>query len=602
MSIKQRLTTINYKKILKSCLFIILSSQLLYLVIHLQFLLGMPQAGLSVDDSLYFLALGLGLYILSKGNKIQYWIGYAVILWPTVILQYFYIKIFNKPFLLPELYNFGTLLTVSILPVKIMYISLLILWISGLCYLIFYSVKNWFKINFILKIIPILIILFYTQLFSSPIAISLWNGRATQVFFFGGIIKTVRSRIENHNINISPEVVNNSFNLLKQYEKNRAVYPIKNSPNTILQKKRPIFMIVFESFYDYKHFLPLFEEDPFPQEYRELMNNNTYTGPNQTYGSFTARFLSLTGATPISIPSSHVNVSYPTLPQILSQYGYTSIALESVTPTYGLQDYYKVWGFNNIKFHMYGNDWSGKRLAADAFEKNITKIIQNTPDNITPFYFGFTYLGHGNTCSFTEKIKDPKVDISGFLTLAKNQSNAKQLLKANIFNAERLLSIKKMILQKYPDALIVLKSDHYSVEFSQFLNESDNIPQEYKDAFYNDPTPLPFVVIDGTNGVLPLEKGFSPANIPLMILAESKLPYKNTMISLLYRNIPKDMISVYNKWYQKVDGKYTPIDLANPNNQQFLEYNKAIETISFDLYKNNSPSISLELNKSNIIN
>ena len=602
MSIKQSLTTINYKKLLKSCLFIILSSQLLYLTIHLQFLLGMPQAGLSFDDSLFFLALGLGLYILSKGNKIQYWIGYAVILWPTVILQYFYIKIFNKPFLLSELYNFGTLLTVSILPVKIMYVSLLIIWISGLCYLVFNSVKNWLKINLILKIIPLLIILFYTQLFSSSVSTPFWNRTPAQVFFFSGIIKTIRSRIENTNINISPEVVNSSFNLLKQYEEKRTIYPIQNSPNTIPKNKRPIFILVFESFYDYRHFLPLFEEDPFPQEYRELMNNNTYTGPNQTHGSFHARFVSLTGSIPIEPPSSHTNIIYPVLPKVLSQYGYTPIALESVTPTYGLQDYYKVWGFDTIKFHMYGNDWSGKRLDPYTFEKNITTIIQNTPDDITPFYFGFTFIGHGGTIGFTDKIDDPQTDITSFLALAKNKNTANQLLKAGIFNAERLLSIKKMILQKYPDALIILKSDHYSTDFSQFLNESDNIPQEYKDAFYNDPTPLPFVVIDGTNGVLPLEKGFSPANIPLMILAESKLPYRNTMISLLYRNVPKDMINIYNKWYQKIDGKYTPIDLANLNNQQFLEYNKAIETISFDLYKNNAPSISLELNKSNIIN
>lgn len=603
MSIKQIVTAINYKKLFKSCLFIILSSQLLYLAIHLQFLLGMPQAGLSLDDSQYFLALGTGLYILSRGNKIQYWIGYAVILWPTVILQYFFIKIFNKAFLLSELYNFGTLLTISILPVKIMYGSLLILWISGLCYLIFYSIRNWLKVNLILKIIPILIILFYTQLFSNTMAIPFWNRNPAQVFFFGGIIKTIRSRVENHNVNISPKVVNSSFNLLKQYEEKRTKYPIKNSPNTIPKKKRPIFMIVFESFYDYKHFLPLFEEDPFSQEYRDLMNNNTYTGPNQSYGSFPARFVSLTGSIPIEPPSSHTNIIYPAaLPQILSKYGYTSITLESVTPTYGLLEYYKIWGMDTIEFCMYGNDWSGKRLDIDFFEKNIAQIIKNTPDNITPFYFGFTFLGHSGTIGFTDKIDDPKVNITRFLALVKDQNTAKQLLKASIFNAERLLSIKKMILQKYPDALIVLKSDHYNSEFSQFLNESDNIPQEYKNAFYSDPTPLPFLVIDGTNGVLPLERGFSPANIPLMILAESGLPYKNTILSLLYRSVPKDMINVYNKWHQNINGEYIPIDLANPNNQQFMEYNKAIETVSFDLYKNNSPSITSELNKNTVIN
>ena len=597
MSIKQTLSTINYTKLFKSCLFIILSSQLLYLVIHFQFLLGMPKAALSIDDSLYFLALGIGLYVLSRGNKIQYWIGYTIILWPTVILQYFYIKIFNKPFLLPELYNFGTLLAVSTLPLKIGYSSLLILWISGFCYLIFYSVKNWLKTNLILKIIPIFILLFYIQLFSKSVKIEFWEIDTTHVFLSKGIIKTIRLNVKNSNIKITPEAVTSSFNLLKQYEKNRSIYPINNSPNTISEKKRPVFMIVFESLYDYKHFLPLFEKDPFPQEYRELMNSNTYTGPNQTYGSFDARFISLTGSIPINPPSSHFFI-YPALPQLLSEYGYTSIALEAVQPTYNLSSYYNVWGFNTIKFHQYGTGWGDPHT----FESNITQIIQNTPDDVTPFYFGFTYLGHHGPLGFTDKIEDPKADISGFLALAKDKNTVKQLLKANVFNAERLLSIKKMILQKYPDALIVLKADHYNPDFSQFLKESDSIPQEYKDAFYNDPTPLPFLVIDGTNGVLPLERGFSPANIPLMILAESELPYKNTILSLLYRDSPKDMANIYNKWYQNIFGKYMLVDLSDSNNLELKDYSKALETISLDLYKNKYSSTTLKLNKSKITN
>ena len=595
ISIKQYFSTINYKKILKTCLFVILSSQSLYLIIHLQFLLGMPQASLSINDSLYFLAIGIGLYIISKGNKIQYWTGYAIILWPTVILQYFFIKIFNKPFLLSELHNFGTLLKVSMLPVKILYISLFILWLYGLFYLIFNFIKNWFTINLISKCIPILIVLFYIKTFMSPISPSFWQRNPTQVFFFSGIIQTIRSRIEEFNITVSPEAVKSSVALLKQYEAKRKVYSIKDSPKTIPQKKRPIVIIVFESFYDYKHFIPLFDEDPFPQEYRKLMNNNTYTGPNQTYGSFSARFVSLTSTIPIEPPSSHTNINYPTLPRILSQYGYTPIALEAVTPTYGLQDYYKIWQFHTIDFHMFGNDWSGKRVPYDTFEKNITQIILNTPDNITPFYFGFSFLGHSGTLAFTDKLKDPTTDISSFLALSQDKTMAKRLLKANIFNAERLLSIKKMILQKYPDALIVLKSDHYSTDLNQFLNNNNTISQQYKDSFYNDPAPLPFVVINGTNGILSLEKGFSPANIPLMILAESKLPYKGTILSLLYRNTPKNMMNIYNKWYQKDGDEYILIDLKISNNQQYKEYSKAINTVSLDLYKNTSPPVTLDI-------
>ena len=33
--------------------------------------------------------------------------------------------------------------------------------------------------------------------------------------------------------------------------------------------KRNVFIIFMESFYDYSHFLELFDKDPFPKEYRE---------------------------------------------------------------------------------------------------------------------------------------------------------------------------------------------------------------------------------------------------------------------------------------------------------------------------------------------
>lgn len=580
-----------------STLFVILSSQLLYLILHLQFLLGMPQVRLAAADSLYFLCLGVGFYILSKGNKKLYFVAYAVILWPTVQLQYFFIKIFNKPFLFSELYKFPTLVQVSPLPHKTLYITLFILWAGGLIYLLYRFTKNWWSLTVIKKIIPLVILVYYVHIFTTTIiSIEFWNGNTTRdVFFYSGILKTVRSREKNTNIDISPELVVKNFEYLRKKEKARTIYPISDSPITTPENKRPIFMFVFESFYDYKHFLPLFPEDPFPQEYRDLINSNTYTGPNQSYGSFDARFVSLTGSTPLEPPSRNLKISYQALPAILTQFGYQTTALESVGLTYSLSSYYPLWGFDSILFNLYNGNWEGTEGDIHSYEGNIEEIIQETPDGVVPFYFGFTFLGHGNSCTFTEKIEDPKENISLWLSHFKDQKKAKQLLKASIFNAQRFFSFKDIILKKYPNALIILKADHYSTELYPSINDDSSLPKEYKDIFNSDPNILPFVVVDGTNGVIPLPRGFSPANIPLMILAEAGLPYKDTTVSLLYREIPLDKINIYNKWYEKKEDRYINIPISETTNPELWEYNKAIETISMDLYKNNKAPLTLEL-------
>ncbi|MGL4676663.1 MAG: hypothetical protein ACRCWI_03235 [Brevinema sp.] len=578
----------NYKNIL----FVIVSSQILYLGLHLQFVFGMPQAGLTIRDSLYFLFIGVGLFLLSQGDKLLYFTGYLVILWPTVILQYFYIKIFNKPFLISELLHFLTLLQISPIYLKISYTILFILWIGAIGYLGYRLIKIWYTLRIYSKIVPLIIIGYYSYFFLTPITAASWREDPTANFFFRGILETITTKTIESNIILSPDTVTESVNYLKNKEQRRQMYPISQSPQELPLQKRPIIILTFESFYDYKHFLPLFEKDPFPQEYRQLMNQNTYTGPNQSFGSFDARFVSLTGSLPFESLSRNKDIPYQTLGNILSNYGYRVYALESVNPTYSLPTYYKLWGFQIAKFELFGNDWGGKRINPDTYEKNITKIIQETPDEITPFYFGFTFLGHGNSCQFTEKLADPNVNLTPYLSLFKDQKRAKQLLKANIFNAQRLLSIKKMILKKYPDALIVFKADHYSTELYQSMNSPNNqIPNIYIEAFKNDPAPLPFLVIDGTNGILPIAKGFSPANIPLMVLAESQLPYKDTTLSLFYRDIPKNMLMIYHNWYS--NEQLFPISLET--NKEYFDYYQAIRTVSQDLYKNQSNSLTLKL-------
>lgn len=569
--------------LIEKILFVILSSQIIYLLIHLQFVFQMPQAALAIQDSIFIFISALTIFILSRGNKKIYFLGLFILLFPTFEMQYFYIKIFNKPFLISEMRNFLTLLQVSSIPKKLGYSFLFLLWFFDLCYFLVYAVKNWITIPVFQKSISIIGILICYQMLTYNKEVDIWHQDPRANFFGYGVLSAIQVEQKVTHIDIKPEEVLESLKNLKKLEKQRIQYPVSLSPDTVPKNKRPIIMIILESFYDFKHFYSLFDQNPFPKSYLDIVQPFNYTGPNQTFGSFQARFVSLTGAYH-SIHPKRSEVVYPTLPQVLSKYGYTTIALESMQNTYSLSTYYRLWGFDKQYFQLYGADWTGNRTAPDTYEKNITRILQNTPENITPFYFGFTYLGHGGSCAFTDKLPDPK-DIEHFLSYFADDKkhNAKQLLKANIFNAERLISIKNMILNQFPNALIVFKSDHYSTELSQSLRES-SLPKDMIDLFFQDPVPLPFIVFDGTNGVLELPYGFSPANIPLMILAEAGVPYKNTFISMLYRETPDHIINIYDRLFIKKGNKF---EKFTTNISSLKNY----EILSIDLYQGKSYSL-----------
>lgn len=570
-------------KLIKKILFVILSSQIIYLLIHLQFLFHMPQAALAVQDSIFILISAFTIFILSRGNKKNYFLGLFILLFPIFEMQYFYIKIFNKPFLISEMRNFLTLLQVSSIPKKLGYSFLFLLWFFNLYYFLVHVIKNWISIPTFQKSISIIGIFICCHMLTYNKEVDIWHQDPHTNFFGYGILSVIQAEQKVTHINITQEEVLESLENLKKLEEQRIQYPVSLSPKTMPTNKRPIIMIIFESFYDFKHFYSLFDQNPFPKSYLDIVQPFNYTGPNQTFGSFQARFVSLTGAYH-SIHPKRKEIVYPTLPYELSKYGYTTIALESMQNTYSLSTYYKLWGFDKQYFQLYGVDWAGRRIAPDTYEKNITRILQNTPENITPFYFGFTYLGHGSSCAFTDKLPDPE-NIEHFLSYFADDKkhNAKQLLKANIFNAGRLISIKNMILNKFPDALIVFKSDHYSTELNQSLRES-SLPKDMLDSFFQDPAPLPFIVFDGTNGILELPYGFSPANIPLMILAEAGLPYKNTFISMLYRETPGNIINIYDRLFIKKGSKFE-------NFTTNISSLKSYEILSFDLYQGKSYSL-----------
>ncbi|MGL4561453.1 MAG: hypothetical protein ACRCV0_04090, partial [Brevinema sp.] len=399
------------KKYMNSIFFIILSSQIFYIMIHLQFLLGIPQASLSVTDSLFMFLLGLLSYCLSNGSKKRYFFILWLCTFAIFEMQYFYISIFEKPFLLSEMKNYVTLIQVSSWFERILYLGSFGFWCIGVIYIIGINIKELilqkkYRISKIILISIISIIIYHTL--NKTIPMPDWLGNYTQTFFMKGIIQTIQTREINTEQIISEEEVKKSFLLLKQLELKRKEFPISNSPLTAPLIKKPIIMITFESFYDYYDFYKLFgKENPFPKEYLNLIMENTYTGPNQTHGSFLSRFIQLTGSAIITSLNENRQHSY-TLPAELKKYGYTTYALESVTPTYGLEKHYKNWGFNYDQYEIFGDDWSGKRLDPYLFEEKVSKIIQDTPSNIIPFYYGFTFLGHAGTTKFTDKLEDPE--------------------------------------------------------------------------------------------------------------------------------------------------------------------------------------------------
>lgn len=574
------------KNFFRKFLFIIISSQIIYLLIHLQFLFGIPQASLSITDSVFIFICGIISFCLANNSFKRYLISMFLILLPTIEIQYLYITFFEKIFHISELSKFTTLLIVSPWYQKVLFSVIFAGWSICSSYMIasFLLYKQKYK-TFIFKILLIFLSLLYMYItFTTTRIIAPWIGSYKQAFFMKGVIYALQSQQYNPIEIITKNTVEESVSLLKKIEKNRSQFSIQNSPEKAPVKLRPIVMIVFESFYDYKDFSPVFgTNDPFPKEYRELMNSNTYTGPNQTFGSFDARVALLTGSYPLT-PSRENQKKY-TLPYELKKYGYKTITLESITPTYHLETHYKNWFIDEQNYCVYGNRMNGKGINPNQFQNEVIKIIQNTPDDIVPFYFGFTFLGHFGSLAFTKYLSDPE-NIDQYLNYfdtRKNKKMAKELLKAAIFNAERIIFLKNKILEKYPNALIIFKSDHISSELNYNITTS-KLPIEIKDKFKTDPANIPLIMIDGTNGLVKLPRGIAPANIPLIILAKAGLPYKNTILSLLYRETTADTMNIYGQLYNTNNNRLSD---SHPMYKKLEEQNRAIQNISIDLYNGN---------------
>lgn len=119
--------------------------------------------------------------------------------------------------------------------------------------------------------------------------------------------------------------------------------------------KRDIFLIFLESFYDYSHFVELFDNDPFPKEYRKWAENSRKIIPNLGAGSSYARLSGLTGSSPL-YPKSMTQKIYYVLPDLLKKEGYYTLSLEEAGNTYNLANFLPSIGFEEVIFGLGGNN------------------------------------------------------------------------------------------------------------------------------------------------------------------------------------------------------------------------------------------------------
>ncbi|MEI0799407.1 hypothetical protein R4Q14_13940 [Brachyspira intermedia] len=353
----------------------------------------------------------------------------------------------------------------------------------------------------------------------------------------------------------------------KQDERDVEELLLSNNINT----KRDIFLIFLESFYDYSHFTNIFDKDPFPKEYRDWANNSRKISPNDGGGSFYARLSGLTGSSPLYPKSQSTKLSH-TLPYLLADNGYTIISLEEASITYNLNNFFPIIGITNMVFNI--------------GITNIDAYLYTNYNNFSRpiFVYGFTFIGHTGT--HTKNNFNIKENNKNFLTFFKNE-NIDYLMESldnSVITSIEILKIRDIILEYSPNALIIFKHDHLYPYLKNII-ENSSIDDNIKTNFLNDNIPNPILIWDGTNGAYKAPNNFVPENIPMFIALNAGVTnYKNSMISLLYKEEIDGIISTYHKFY-KVTNDTLVLENNISKDSEIFKYENAQRILSQDIFQ-----------------
>lgn len=529
---------------------------------------------ISLIDILYVYLFSLISFYLSNKKLIISYLFIIVAVFSFFAIEPLGITILTKPIFFTDMQDlYPSLIEVLPLYMQIITIAATILYFSSLFAFAIYFLYRLIKIFLIDKkkgIILFFIILITTYLsFFRQVEInSIYPNYIERVNKFG-IINSISYRIyfdrENNKIIANIDNVKNAIELLKEVQNKRDI------SNLIMPydytNKRNVFIIFMESFYDYSHFLELFDKDPFPKEYREWALQSSKVGPNDGNGSLFARLSGLIGTSPIYPKKQKSNVN-TALPFLMKNAGYKTIALEECGITFNLDKLFPNIGFEETIFNL--------------GLTNIKNYIKNNDFEKPLFISGFTFLGHAgshikndfnifeNNKRFYEKInrKDKKVLL--------------ETMENSVMAAIDIIETKNIILQKYPDAIIIFKHDHLYPYLAGMIYNS-SIDENIKKEFFESYAISPLLIWNGRNGAFKLEDGFPPENIPLFIAVNTKINWTNSIISLLYKDKTEGIIRFYNNFYTNENNKIIRIEVSKESLS--YKYNYAQRILSEDILR-----------------
>ncbi len=482
-----------------------------------------------------------------------------------------YIKTFIFFNDIPILYH-SLIAVISDIRLKTIIILLTVVYFLLILYLIIFFIYNLIKMNRYKAIfLSILIIILVFVVFLRPVEIITWDIDFYRQIERYGIINTISYKISYDKINNeipSKKEVENAIMLLKDLESNRDISTL--ILNGSQSENRDIFLVFLESFYDYSHFVELFDEDPFGIEYRQWASNSHKIPPSITSGSFYARLSGLTASSPL-YPKSQIYKIENSLPDLLVQNGYYTISLEESISTYNLNSFFTMLGFNEEVFALYTG--------------NLNLYISTNMNNLQKPLFAscFTLLGHEGMSP-----KDEDKYILEYLEKNKRfidlfDANDKDILiqtfKDCINLSREVIKIRDTILKFSPNALIIFKNDHMFPNLIEMIRRS-KIDEKIKSSFLEDQTPTPILIWNGTNGLYKAPMNFVPENIPLFIALNAGVTnYNSSMISLLYKDEMDGNISTYHKFYNITNDRYILLDNIDTNSNLY-KYENARKILS----------------------
>ncbi|MEI0579959.1 hypothetical protein [Brachyspira pilosicoli] len=464
---------------------------------------------------------------------------------------------------------------ITLLPKNIKTITILatILYFSIILLIIILFILNLKNIKRRTSIIMSIYIIIFTYLIffrESEVNIA-WNdflGQANK----NGIIDTINYTINYNRLNnktYSKEDVSKALAILVNRENKRNYDYLQIDANNT---NRDIFLIFLESFYDYSHFVKLFNKDPFPKEYRKWANASQKIPPNAGSGSFYARITGLTASIPLYYQKQTSNNIEYTLTDLLKKNGYYTIALEEAGNSYNLINFLPAIGFQDIVFDIgMGKLHSYLKTNINNFKKPL-------------FVYGFTLLGHTET--YMENDFNTKENNSNFFNFIQKEDvyNLVETINNSVTASIEVLKIKDTILKYSPNALIIFKHDHL-YPYLRAIIERSTIDKNIKKSFLEDNSPSPLLVWDGTNGAYKAPVNIVPENIPMFIAINAGITnYKNSVISLLYKEEIDNTISTYHKYY-KITNNSLILENNADENSEIFKYENAQKILSQDIFQ-----------------